>query len=247
MDVSQGSRIGPYEILSLIGAGGMGEVWRATDPRIGRDVAIKVLPPSFSAAPDRVSRFEQEARATGTLNHPNLVTIHEFGRHEDASYIAMELLEGDTLRDKLAPAGTRVAPRKAIDYATQIAQGLSAAHEKGIIHRDLKPENIFVTRDGRVKILDFGLAKLKVATGNDSRTEMRGTNPGTVLGTVGYMSPEQVRGQTVDHRSDIFSFGAILYEMLSGRQAFKGSSAADTMSAVLREESRSWCRQPSSL
>jgi serine/threonine protein kinase len=237
--IESGARLGPYEIVSRIGAGGMGEVWRARDARIGRDLAIKVLPESFAADADRLQRFELEARAAGTLNHPNLVTIFELGTHEGAPFIAMELLDGETLREKLDRGP--VPPRKAIEYAVQMANGLAAAHEKGVVHRDLKPENIFVTLDGRLKILDFGLAKLTQpdVVPDDAtlaRPRHRDTAPGTVMGTAGYMSPEQVRGQYVDHRTDIFAFGAILYEMLSGRRAFHRDTAADTMSAILNED-----------
>ena len=234
--MNAGNRLGPYEILAPIGAGGMGEVWRARDSRIGREVAIKVLPQAFSADPDRLRRFEQEARAAGTLNHPNLVTIYDFGSDNGTPYVAMELLEGETLRERIE---NRLPQRKTIDYAIQIAHGLAAAHEKAIVHRDLKPENIFVTRDGRAKILDFGLAKLRggdVNSNTETKTEQRQTSPGTVVGTAGYMSPEQVRGEQVDHRSDIFAFGAILYEMLSGRRAFKGDSSVETMNAILKED-----------
>jgi serine/threonine protein kinase len=239
--LTPGTRLGPYEVVSPIGAGGMGEVWRARDTRIGREVALKILPPAFAADRDRLRRFEQEARAAGTLNHPNLVTIHDLGSDDDTPYVAMELLEGETLREKmeLHGAAVRLPIRKAIDYSVQIANGLAAAHEKGVVHRDLKPENIFITRDGRAKILDFGLAKLKPGTDagkTDARTQQRDTSPGTVVGTAGYMSPEQVRGQEVDYRSDIFSFGAILYEMLSGRRAFKGDSSVETMNAILKED-----------
>jgi Tol biopolymer transport system component len=216
----------------------MGEVYRARDSRLGREVAIKVLPASFSADPDRLRRFEQEAKAAGILNHPNITAVYDIGTHEGAPYVVQELLEGETLRSELA--GGRLSPRKAIDYALQIAHGLAAAHEKGIVHRDLKPENLFVTNDGRVKILDFGLAKLTHAEEGSRATNLptatAGTEPGVVLGTLGYMSPEQVRGKPADARSDIFSFGAILYEMLSGRRAFHGDSAADTMSAILKED-----------
>ena len=250
MTISAGTRIGNYEILAPLGAGGMGEVYRARDERIGRDVAIKILPPSFAESEDRLSRFESEARAAGALNHPNLVTIHELGRHEGAPFIAMELLEGSSLRGLLDEHGSgaakdeasRVSPipqRKAIEYAVQIATGLAAAHDRGVVHRDLKPENIFVTADGRVKILDFGLAKQTGIEGGDQQeaaTAKRDTAPGTVMGTVGYMSPEQVRGQTVDHRTDIFSFGAVLYEMLTGRRAFRGDSQVETMNAILKED-----------
>src|SRR5712691_324373 len=236
-----GTRLGPYEIVAPIGAGGMGEVWRARDTRIGREVAIKILPPAFVLDRDRLRRFEQEARAAGTLNHPNLVTIYDFGAEASTPYVAMELLEGETLREKMQLNGdaVRLPMRKAIDYSVQIANGLAAAHDKGIVHRDLKPENIFITKDGRAKILDFGLAKLTPGRDNgntNARTQQRDTSPGTVVGTAGYMSPEQVRGQPVDHRSDIFSFGAILYEMLSGRRAFRGDSSVETMNAILKED-----------
>ncbi len=238
MALAPGSRLGPYEIVAPLGAGGMGEVYRARDPRLGREVAIKVLPASFSEDSDRLRRFEQEARAAGILNHPNITAVYDIGTKEGAPYVVQELLEGDTLRSALA--GAKLSPRKAIDYALQIAHGLAAAHEKGIVHRDLKPENLFVTRDGRVKILDFGLAKLAhTETGPEVTslpTATAGTEPGVVLGTLGYMSPEQVRGRPADARSDIFSFGAILYEMLSGKRAFHGNSAADTMSAILKED-----------
>jgi Tol biopolymer transport system component len=238
MTLLAGSKLGPYEILGQIGAGGMGEVYRAKDPRLSREVAIKVLPASFSQDADRLRRFEQEAKAAGVLNHPNITAVYDIGTHDDAPYVVQELLEGETVRSVLA--GGRLSPRKAIDYALQIAHGLSAAHEKGIVHRDLKPENLFVTKDGRVKILDFGLAKLTHQEEGSQATNLptatAGTEPGVVLGTLGYMSPEQVRGKQADPRSDIFSFGAILYEMLSGKRAFHGDSAADTMSAILRED-----------
>jgi Tol biopolymer transport system component len=234
-----GSRLGPYEILAPLGAGGMGEVYRARDARLKRDVALKVLPAAFSADADRLRRFEQEAQSASALNHPNILAIHDIGTHEGAPYIVSELLEGETLRARLS--GGAFSPRKAIGHALQIAQGLAAAHEKGIVHRDLKPENIFVTADGRVKILDFGLAKLTQAEAPASGqtnlpTEAPGTEPGVVLGTLGYMSPEQVRGKPADARSDLFSFGAIFYEMLSGRRAFHGETAADTMSAILTKD-----------
>ncbi|HKF45411.1 MAG TPA: protein kinase [Thermoanaerobaculia bacterium] len=239
MALSSGARLGPYEILASLGAGGMGEVYRARDPRLGRDVAIKVLPASFSTDPDRLKRFEQEARAAGILNHPNITAVYDVGTDGGAPYVVSELLEGETLRARLA-AGD-VPARKAVDFAIQIAHGLAAAHEKGIVHRDLKPENLFVTKDGRVKILDFGLAKLTHPEKpgvplTEVPTRSAGTDPGVVLGTVGYMSPEQVRGLAVDSASDLFAFGAILYEMLSGRRAFHGATAADTLSAILREE-----------
>jgi serine/threonine protein kinase len=238
MTLAPGSRLGPYEIVAPLGAGGMGEVYRAKDPRLGREVAVKVLPASFSKDPDRLRRFEQEARAAGILNHPNITAVYDIGTVEGSAYVVSELLEGETLRSRLA--GGALVLRKALDYARQIAAGLAAAHEKGIVHRDLKPENLFVTRDGRVKILDFGLAKLTqpedAGPQTNLPTETAGTEPGVVLGTLGYMSPEQVRGKPADARSDIFSFGAILYEMLSGKRAFHGDTAADTMSAILREE-----------
>ena len=237
MTLKSGARLGPYEILAPLGAGGMGEVYRARDPRLQREVAIKVLPASFSSDPDRLRRFEQEARAAGVLNHPNITAVHDIGSHEGAPYVVTELLEGETLRSRLAIGA--LTPRKAVDYAIQIAHGLAAAHEKGIVHRDLKPENLFVTKDGRVKILDFGLAKLthpEETAQTNLPTAAGGTEPGVVLGTLGYMSPEQVRGKPADHRSDIFSFGAILYEMLSGQRAFHGDSAADTMGAILMKE-----------
>ena len=242
-----GARIGSYDVLSPLGAGGMGEVWRAHDSRIQRDVAIKFLPEDLASSPERLQRFEQEAQAAGALNHPNVLTVFELGTHEGRSYLVTELLEGTTLREKLgdtrraSASGARLPLRKALDYGTQIASGLAAAHEKGIIHRDLKPENVFVTADGRVKILDFGLAKLTGLAGDDAGqtaapTVAQPTSPGTVLGTVGYMAPEQVRGGAVDARADIFACGAVLYEMLSGRRAFEGASSADTMSAILKED-----------
>jgi len=252
--LNAGSRLGPYEILAPIGAGGMGEVYRARDARLGREVAIKVLPASFSADPDRLRRFEQEARAAGILNHPNITAVYDIGSDEAGEpYVVSELLEGETLRTALA--GGKLSARRAVDYALQVAHGLAAAHEKGIVHRDLKPENLFVTRDGRVKILDFGLAlwrpldaagRGQTAAGGDPlagnaltalpTVDAPLTEPGMLLGTLGYMSPEQVRGRPADARSDIFSFGAILYEMLSGNRAFRGDSAADTMSAILKED-----------
>src|SRR5262245_10218113 len=239
MLLSAGMKLGPYEIVAPVGAGGMGEVYRARDPRIGRDVAVKVLPAAFSKDPERLRRFEQEARSAGVLNHPNILAIYDVGMHDGAPYVVSELLAGENLRDRLKVGA--VPPRKAIELAIQVAQGLAAAHEHGIVHRDLKPENLFLTRDGRVKILDFGLAKLttvdrNAGAGPSAPTMGTDTGPGTVWGTVGYMSPEQVRGQAVDHRADLFAFGAILYEMLSGKRAFQGASPADTMSAILKED-----------
>jgi Tol biopolymer transport system component len=238
MKIAPGSRFDHYEILSSLGAGGMGEVWRARDTRLDRDVAIKLLPAEFAKEADRFRRFEQEARATSALNHPNILTVYDIGSYETGPYIVAELLVGEELREEIKQGA--IAPRKALDYARQIAEGLAAAHAKGIVHRDLKPENLFVTQDGRVKILDFGLAKLRPQRnepiGSDIATQKQITDPGVVMGTVGYMSPEQVRGQDVDHRSDIFSFGVILYEMLSGRQTFSGESAIEVMNAILKEE-----------
>src|SRR5437588_3170914 len=237
MALSPGTKLGPYEVVSPAGAGGMGEVYRARDSRLNREVAIKVLPAQFSRDPDRVSRFRQEAQAAAALNHPNILAIHDFGEHDGSVYIVAEMLEGETLRERVR-AGA-LSTRTAGDHAEQTARGLAAAHEKGIVHRDLKPENIFITRDGRVKILDFGLAKLTRPEGvppTDAATLASQTEPGVVMGTVGYMSPEQVRGQTADHRSDLFSFGAILYEMLSGRRAFHGESSVETMSAILKQD-----------
>jgi serine/threonine protein kinase len=237
--ISPNTTLGQYTIVSKIGEGGMGEVWRARDPKLGRDVAIKVLPATLSADKDRLARFEQEAQAAGALNHPNILVIYHIGTHDGAPFIVSELLVGESLRERMA--GNALPQRKATDYALQLARGLAAAHEKGIVHRDIKPDNVFITDDGRVKILDFGIAKLiGPVDGNQPQTEVPtrkvNTDPGTVMGTVGYMSPEQLKGQTVDHRSDIFSFGAILYEMLSGKRAFRGNSMAETISAILRED-----------
>jgi serine/threonine protein kinase/Tol biopolymer transport system component len=239
MTLPAGTRLGHYEVLALLGAGGMGEVYRARDEKLKRTVAIKVLPASLTQDAERMRRFEQEAQAAGGLNHPNITSVYELGEHEGSPYIVQELLEGETLRSRLA--GGALPVRKATDYAIQVARGLAAAHEKGIVHRDLKPENLFITRDGRVKILDFGLAKLTQADGavgpqTNLPTAPPATEPGVVMGTLGYMSPEQVKGKAADARSDIFSFGAILYEALSGTRAFHRDTAAETMSAILREE-----------
>jgi serine/threonine protein kinase len=217
----------------------MGEVYRARDEKLNRDVAIKVLPAALSAQRDRLHRFEQEAQATGTLNHPNILAVYDVGTHADAPYVVSELLEGETLRERINEGA--LPARKAIDFAVQIAHGLAAAHDKGIIHRDIKPENIFLTSDDRIKILDFGLAKLVQPAADevvqtDIATRKVHTDSGTVMGTTGYMSPEQVRGRGIDHRSDIFSFGAVLYEMISGRRAFRGDSAIETLNAILKEE-----------
>src|SRR6266851_3600374 len=238
MTLAAGTLLGPYEILSPLGKGGMGEVYRARDRKLDRDVAVKVLPPSVAADPDTLARFEREAKAVAALSHPNVLAIHDFGTHDGISYAVMELLEGETLRGKLN-AGP-ISQKQAVDYALQVAKGLSAAHEKGVVHRDLKPENLFVTKDGHLKLLDFGLAKKveAVAPGKETSapTGSGHTEPGTVMGTVGYMSPEQVRGLPVDHRSDIFSFGAILYEMLTGKRAFKAEEDAETMHAILKSK-----------
>jgi len=235
LPLSAGTRLGPYEILGLVGAGGMGEVYRARDTRLGRDVAVKVLPGEVSHTPERLHRFEQEARLAGSLNHPNVLTVFDVGSHEGAPYLVTELLEGRSLREVLAPGP--LPPRKASEYAQQAAHGLAAAHERGVVHRDLKPANLFVTKDGRVKILDFGLAKLTqldpAIAGSQFSTD---TAEGKVVGTVGYMAPEQVRGHAVDARSDIFALGAVIYEMLSGRRAFSGDTPADTMTAILTKD-----------
>jgi eukaryotic-like serine/threonine-protein kinase len=237
MNLTSGARLGPYEIVAPLGAGGMGEVYRARDTRLKREVAIKVLPQALSLDAERLRRFEQEALATAALNHPNILAVFDIGSHEGAPYVVSELLEGETLRDRLR--GGSLALRKTLDYALQIAHGLAAAHEKGIIHRDLKPENLFLTKDGRLKILDFGLAKLTQpdpSSHTSLPTMTQATEAGAVMGTAGYMSPEQVRGAAVDPRSDIFSFGAILYEMISGKRAFHRDTPADTMSAILKED-----------
>ena len=237
MPLAPGTKLGSYEIVAPLGAGGMGEVYRARDPQLGRDVAVKVLPASLSRDPDRLRRFEQEARAAAALNHPNILAVYQFGTHEGAPYLVSELLEGSTLREQLLRGP--LAVRKAVDYGIQVAHGLAAAHEKGIAHRDLKPENLFLTKDGRIKILDFGLAKLvpnPQTSEPGSPTLTEGTEPGVVLGTVGYMAPEQVRGQPADGRADLFALGAILYEMLAGKRAFHKPTSAETMSAILNEE-----------
>src|SRR5262245_1577534 len=253
-----GTSLNQYRITASIGQGGMGEVFRARDTRLNRDVAIKVLPKDFVNDADRLRRFEQEAKTLAALNHPNVLTIHDAGVHEGAPYLVSELLEGRTLREVLSSTANVALPvRKASDYALQIAHGLAAAHGKGIIHRDLKPENIFVTKDGRVKILDFGLAKLKVGlavpseVGGAVRTPRptadldaptvvqpaaESTEPGMVLGTPSYMAPEQVRGEPADHRADIFAFGCVLYEMLSGTRAFRRDTPIASMNAVLSED-----------
>src|SRR5271170_4825609 len=237
MALAAGTILGQCEIRSPLGAGGMGEVYRAHDTRLNREVAIKVLPESVSSDPERLRRFEQEARAAAALNHPNILAVYQMATHEGVSYMVTELLEGETLRERLRRGA--IPLRNAIDYGVQIVRGLAAAHEKGIVHRDLKPENLFVTKDGRVKILDFGLAKLTQAQSSseqDAPTLTEETEAGVVMGTVGYMAPEQVRGQKADHRADIFAFGAILYEMLAGKRAFQKPTSPETMTAILNED-----------
>ena len=238
MSYTSGTRLGPYEILGQIGAGGMGEVYRARDTRLGREVAIKVLPAAVSADPERVTRFEKEARSASSLNHPNIVTIYDIGESLGSSFIAMEVVEGSTLRDVLAEGP--VTTKRLLAIAAQVADGLSKAHGAGIVHRDLKPENIMVTKDGFVKILDFGLAKLtqpeNPSGATQSPTASGGTQPGLVLGTVGYMSPEQAMGKPLDFRSDQFAFGSIVYEMATGNRAFSRGSTPETLAAIIRDE-----------
>jgi len=236
MSFAAETQLGPYKIIALIGSGGMGEVYRARDTRLLRDVALKVLPESFTNDPDRLRRFEQEARSVAALNHPNIVSVYDVGQAGGVHYIVSELLEGETLRLRIVPSG--MPARKVIELAIQFANGLAAAHDQGIVHRDLKPENIFITRDGRLKILDFGLAKLHRPQGHAETIDgaTAATSVGQVMGTAGYMSPEQVRGEAADHRSDIFSFGSILYEMLSGQRAFKRDTSPETMTAILNED-----------
>ena len=236
--LSPGVCVGPFEILGSLGAGGMGEVFRASDTRLGRDVAVNVLPVSFATDAERLRRFEQEARAVAALDHPNVLVVHDVGGHEGQPWIVTELLDGESLRERLREG--RLPPRKAVDIAIQVARGLSAAHEKGIVHRDLKPENVFLTRDGRAKVLDFGLARIDPLSldreGETLAAPKETTSPGMLLGTVAYMSPEQARGRPADTRSDVFALGAVLYEMLAGKRPFVGASPADTLSAILRED-----------
>jgi eukaryotic-like serine/threonine-protein kinase len=237
MTLAAGTRLGPYQIVAPLGAGGMGEVYRARDSKLDRDVAIKVLPDTVAKDPDALARFEREAKAVAALSHPNILAIFDFGKQNGTVYAVTELLEGETMRGRID--GASVSQKQAIEWCLQIAKGLSAAHGKGVVHRDLKPDNVFVSKDGHVKILDFGLAKRVDAAPEQQTSAPTGsghTEPGTVMGTMGYMSPEQLRGLSVDHRSDIFSFGAILYELLSGRKAFKRDTASDTIAAVLKEE-----------
>ena len=233
MSLANGDRLGPYEILGPLGRGGMGEVFRARDTRLGREVAIKVLPTGMATDPAAAARFDQEARAVAALSHPHILAIHDFGQHEGVPYAVAELLEGETLRDRLQTG--RMPVRKAVEVALQIAQGLAAAHAKSIVHRDLKPENIFLTGDGHAKILDFGLAKVQAVHESDQTRTAAPTDPGTVLGTTGYLSPEQAQAKPVDTRSDIFSFGAVLYEMLTAKRAFKGDSTIDTLHSIVHD------------
>src|SRR5271166_666095 len=238
MTLTPGTRLDGYEILGPLGAGGMGEVYRARDATLKRDVAIKVLPEYWSRDPERLRRFEQEAQATAALNHPNIVSIFHVGQYNGSPYIVTELLQGDSLRDRLSKGPMRL--REVLDCGVELARGLAAAHDAGIIHRDLKPENIWVTKEGRIKILDFGLAKLDPAKSASTDAETVSlepqSHPGQVLGTVGYMSPEQVRGQPADARSDIFAVGVVLYEMLTGKAAFRKATSAETMTAILNED-----------
>ena len=231
MSLTAGARLGPYEVVSPIAAGGMGEVYRARDTRLQREVAVKVLPELFATDPDRRARFEREAQAVAALSHPNILAIFDVGVQGTTAYAVTELLEGETLRERLQQGALPL--RKAIEYGVQIARGLAAAHDKGIVHRDLKPENLFLLNDGRVKILDFGIARSVLTEGP---TMTGSTDPGAVMGTAGYMAPEQVRGQAVDQRADLFALGAVLYEMLSGRRAFQRETAAETMTAILRDD-----------
>ena len=242
MTLTAGSRLGPYEIIAPIGAGGMGDVWKAKDTRLDRFVAVKVLPEHLAHHPDALARFEREAKALAALNHPNILAIHDFATHQGTACVVMELLEGETLRDRLAKGP--LAPRRATELAVQLAQGLAAAHGQGVVHRDLKPGNIWITRDGRLKILDFGLSKrlTPVSATRDSASPTgthhpdQQTGQGAILGTLGYMSPEQVRGAAANAQSDLFSFGVVLFEMLTGRHAFARDTAADTMAAILTQD-----------
>ena len=240
MALPAGTHLGSYEVLALLGAGGMGEVYRARDPKLGREVAVKVLPSAFAEDPGRLRRFEREARAAGSLNHPNILAVYDFGTHDGAPYLVMELLEGSTLRQRMG--GRPLPVRKVVELGLQMAQGLAAAHEKGILHRDLKPENLFITREGRVKLLDFGLAKSRGIAEAEATTLAMApeagpvTQGGVVVGTVGYMSPEQVRGEPLDPRSDLFSLGVVLWEMATGALPFHGATAAEVMGAILTQE-----------
>ena len=235
MNLETGSQLGPYQVDALIAKGGMGEVYQARDTRLNRKVALKVLAPSFTTDSNRLARFEQEARTTALLNHPNIVAVYDVGSHEGVPFVVSELLQGDTLRTRLRDGA--LPPRVAMTYALEIARGLVAAHDVGVVHRDLKPENIFITQSQRVKILDFGLAKCRNETlGFPQQDSSKSTRPGTLLGTVGYMSPEQVRGASTDDRSDIFSLGVIIHEMISGIAPFHGDSAVETLHAILKDD-----------
>src|SRR5258708_5295246 len=235
MTLTSGTKLGPYEIESLLGVGGMGEVYRARDSRLAREVALKILPESFARDEDRLRRFEQETHAVAALNHPNILAIHDVGHYNGTPYLVSELLEGKNLRTALEHGA--LSQRKMTEYGVQIAKGLASAHEKGIVHRDLKPENLFITRDDRVKILDFGLAKLATVSPADGATRTSAqTSAGTVMGTASYMAPEQVRGEPADPRTDIFAFGAVLFEMLTGQRAFARDTTAETMTAVLKDD-----------
>jgi len=232
-----GRTLGHYHIVEKIGEGGMGEVYRAQDERLDRDVAIKVLPASLAQDPERIGRFEREAKAVAKLDHPNILAIHDFGSDEGVTYAVTELLKGQNLRQSIPASG--MSWQKVVEIGAAIADGVAAAHGKGIVHRDLKPENVFITSDRRVKVLDFGLAQVKEPVEEDAETATltpAGTVPGSVMGTMGYMSPEQLRGEPADARSDIFALGCVLYEMLSGKAAFLRKSAAETSAAILREE-----------
>jgi serine/threonine protein kinase len=236
MAIPAGTRLGPYEIVAPLGAGGMGEVYKARDTRLQRDVAIKVVPTAIALDAGALARFEREAQAVAALSHPNILAIHDVGHDAGTAFAVMELLSGRTLREVLISGPLPV--RKALDYGRQIADGLAAAHDRGIIHRDVKPENIFITTEGRAKLLDFGLARLQPVVSSAGETMLANgdTTPGTILGTIGYMAPEQVRGLAVDARTDIFAFGAVLYEMVGGTRAFGGSTPADTLSAILHAD-----------
>ena len=241
MTLPAGMKLGPYEIAAPLGAGGMGEVYRARDNRLKRNVAVKVVPEHLAKDRDALNRFEREAQAVAALSHPNILAIYDVGTEGETSYVVTELLEGETLRERVRRSP--IPWRKAVEYGVAIADGLAAAHAKGIVHRDLKPENIFLTKDGVVKILDFGLARTDPGSLGcrpkkqaEAPTMTLDTRPGTILGTVNYMSPEQVRGQKIDTRSDIFSFGSVLYEMMTGSRAFTGESTPETMTAILKED-----------
>jgi eukaryotic-like serine/threonine-protein kinase len=228
-----GSQLGPYEVESLIAKGGMGEVYRARDTRLDRKVALKVLSPGSSDA-DRLARFSREARTGALLNHPNIVVVYDVGSQEGTPFVVSEFLHGETVRERMKDGA--LPATMAVRYALQVARGLVAAHNQGIVHRDLKPENIFLTEDDRVKILDFGLAKYRAEALEALQESTISTQPGVLLGTVGYMSPEQVRGLPIDHRSDIFSLGVILYEMVAGAAPFTGDSAVETLNAILKDD-----------